>query len=177
MHCANTSGRTGVEGETMRFAHFLAVGVIVASAVSGCTVTAPQQSRSAATSAALGSVSAAAPATSRVLSGTFVSQGAPTRGKVSITEKSGRLVLTLQDFSTGAGDDLYINLNVGFMTRTSSGDNVVENPNTLQVVALKSSKGAQGYDLTHLLPGLPEVRSVTIYSNKLREAFGTANLG
>ncbi|WP_171814542.1 DM13 domain-containing protein [Arthrobacter dokdonensis] len=96
---------------------------------------------------------------------------------MSITEKLGSLVLTLKNFSTGLGEDLYIDLNPGFMTRTASGNNVVENPNTLQVAALKSHTGTQSYDLTYLLPNLPEVRSVTIYSNKLREALGTANLG
>lgn len=111
-----------------------------------------------------------------ILAGTFVSQAAPTRGEVRITEKPGSLVLTLTDFSTGSGDDLYINLNPGLMTSSAAGDNVVENPNTFQVVALKAIAGTQSYDLTYLLPELPQVRSVTIFSNKLREAFGTANL-
>nr|WP_281375482.1 DM13 domain-containing protein [Arthrobacter wenxiniae] len=153
----------------------MSVGIVVLSVASGCTAPATGQFSSPATTAA-GSESAATPATSRVLAGTFVSQGAPTRGEVRITESPGMLMLTLTGFSTGAGDDLYINFNPGLMTRNASGDDVVENPNTIQVVALRAHAGTQSYDLTQVLPGLPEVRSVTIYSNKLREAFGTANL-
>ncbi|WP_371131010.1 DM13 domain-containing protein [Arthrobacter sp. SDTb3-6] len=158
----------------MGFARLLAVGVIVVSAATGCATVAPTPPRPTPTAA--GSGPTATHTTSWTLSGTFVPQGAPTRGQVRITEKPGSLVLTLSDFSTGPGQDLYIDFNPGAMTRNAAGDNVVEDPNTFQVVALKDITGTQSYDLSYLIPVWPQIRSVTIFSSKSREAFGTANL-
>lgn len=160
----------------MKIARLLIGAAAVSLAVSGCTATAPAESRSSPTAAPPSSVAAATGTPSRILTGTFVSQAAPTNGEVTLAEKPGSLVLTLKDFSTGAGEDLYINLNPGAMTRNSAGDDVVENPNQFQVAPLASRTGTQNYDLTRMIDGLPEIHSVTIYSNKSREAFGTANL-
>ncbi len=160
----------------MKFARLLAVGAVVVSAVSGCTATGSVETGSEPTAALSTPTPISTPTPSRVLAGKFVSQAATTSGEVLITEEPGSLVLTLTDFSTGPGDDLYINLNPGFMTQDPEGNNVLNNPNTFQVAALKSRTGTQSYDLTHMLPGLSEVRSVTIYSSSSRQAFGTANL-
>ncbi len=111
-----------------------------------------------------------------MLAGTFVSQATTTSGQAVLTEKPDRIVLTLQDFSTGSGDELYINFNLGAMTKNAAGDNVVENPHQLQVAALRSLTGTQSYDLTPMIGYMPEVQSITIYSYKSLEAFGTANL-
>lgn len=162
---------------TMKLARLMAIGAIVASAVSGCTTastikTAPSPTVAASSS----STPTSSPQLSQVLTGTFVSQAATTSGEVVLTEKPESIVLTLNDFSTSPGDELYVNLNRGAMTKDAAGDNVVENPNQIQLAALKSLTGTQSYDLTPMIGYLGEIQSITIYSYKSLEAFGTANL-
>lgn len=163
--------------ETMKLARLLAAGAIVVTAVSGCTTAAPVEAApTSPTVAPPSSALTSAPQPSRVLTGTFVSQARTTRGEVVLTEEPERIVLTLTDFSTAPGGDLYIDLNPGAMTKDAAGDNVVENPSQIQLAALKSLTGTQSYDLTPMIGYLPEIQSITIYSYQSLEAFGTANL-
>lgn len=162
--------------ETMKIARLLAVGVIMVTAVSGCTPSAPVDAAPHPTAAISSSAPTPTPQLSRVLTGTFVSQARTTRGEVVITEKPDSIVLTLKDFSTAPGDDLYIDWNPGAMTKNAAGDNVVEDPTMTLIASLKSLTGTQSYDVPLMIRELREPHSITIYNYTTREAFGTANL-
>jgi len=162
--------------ETMKLARLLAVGAIVIAAVSGCTTAAPVAAAPRPTAALSSSAPTPTPQPSRVLTGTFVSQARTTRGEVVITEKPDSITLTLKDFSTAPGDDLYIDWNPGAMTKNAAGDNVVEDPTATIIASLKSLTGIQSYDVPLMIRELRKPQSITIYSYKSREAFGTANL-
>ncbi|MCU6481654.1 DM13 domain-containing protein [Arthrobacter sp. A2-55] len=160
---------------TMKRARPLAIGAILVLIATGCTNPAAETAPSPAV-ASSSPAPTPTPQASRVLAGTFVSQAVPTRGEVILTEKTDSITLTLQDFSTGPGDEVYIYFNLGRMTKDPAGDNVVEDPNQIQLTHLKSRTGTQNYDLTPRLGNLPKIQSITIYSYKSLEAFGTANL-
>lgn len=112
----------------------------------------------------------------RVLKGTFASQAVETSGEAVITRSAGSLVLELKDFSTTGGDDAYVTVNPGAMTRIASGDNVVNDPTRYLLEKLKAASGTQSYDLSYMIQSFPEVQSITIYNNTTREAYGSANL-
>lgn len=160
----------------MNFVRLLAVAVIIVSSVSGCSTAIPEPTASAPAATTHGPVPTDSPAAARMLSGTFVSQAATTRGEVVLTEKPDSATLTLKDFSTGPGEEMYVNLNRGAMTKNPAGAYVVEDPSQIQLAHLKSRTGTQSYDLTPMIAHLGEIQSVTIYSYKTLEAFGTANL-
>lgn len=93
-----------------------------------------------------------------------------------MTSTADHVVLTLENFSTGEGSDQYINLNPGTLTENAAGDIALDNPSQYQAAGLKARTGNQSYDLTPMRSVLSEIHSVTIYSNKSLQAFGTANL-
>ena len=160
----------------MKSVRLLASGIILVLAVSGCTSATPVEPAPTPREESAGSSPTSTAPRSRVLSGTFVSQAVPTSGEAVITLAPDSLVLELKEFSTSAGDDLYVTVNPGAMTRNAAGDNVVNDPTQFMLEKLRSTTGTQSYDLTYMIRSFPEVQSITIYNNSTREAFGTANL-
>lgn len=160
----------------MKTVRLLAAGIIIALAITGCTTAIPDETVQTPTlNSASSSPTSAAPL-SKVLSGTFVSQAVPTSGEVIITQTPDSLVLELKDFSTSPGEELYVTVNPGAMTKDAAGDNVVNDPTQYMLEKLRSTTGTQSYDLTYMIESFPEVRSVTIYNYSTREAFGSANV-
>ncbi|ALV44811.1 hypothetical protein MB46_04070 [Arthrobacter alpinus] len=160
----------------MKFIRLLAAGIIVTAAIAGCTAAETVETVQTPTVESGRSSPTPAAPLSKVLSGTFVSQAVPTSGEAIITQTPDSLVLELKDFSTSAADSLYVTVNPGAMTKNASGDNVINDPNRYMLEKLRSTTGTQSYDLTYMIQSFPEVRSITIYNDSTREAFGSANL-
>lgn len=161
----------------MKFVRLLAVGIIFTSSISGCkTATAPINTVQSPTVQPVSSSPIAPPPLSKTLFGTFVSQAVPTSGEAIITQTPDSLTLELKDFSTSAGDELYLTVSTGVMTKNAAGDNVVNEPTTYNLEKLKSITGNQSYDLSYMIDFFPKAQSITIYNSNTREAFGSANL-
>lgn len=126
---------------------------------------------------------ASSPATSasaywtEVFEGDFVSQAASTQGRAVLTVSPTKVELKLANFSTGAGNNLYVHLNPGKL-RPTAGEQGLSSAQTFVLAPLKARRGAQSYDLTPMWSGLPDVQSVTIYqyTSRVKRAYGTANL-
>jgi hypothetical protein len=86
--------------------------------------------------------------------------------------------LKLENFSTGAGGNLYVHLNPGKLGPNAAGEKGLSSTQTFVLAPLTARRGAQSYDLTAMWKDLPEIQSVTIYqySSRIRRAYGTANL-
>lgn len=164
----------------MKFVRLLAVGIIITSSISGCTTaTAPIKTAQSPTAESVSSSPIATAPLSKTLSGTFVSQAVATSGEAIITQTPDSLTLELKDFSTSSGDNvdnLHVTVSTGAMTKNAAGDNVVNEPIIYMLEKLKSITGTQSYDLSYMIESFPEARSITIYNNITREAFGSANL-
>lgn len=163
-------------GGILKIVRLLAAGMFCAVAITGCTTaTTDEMVQTPAVSTANAAPPSTAPR-SKVLSGTFVSQAVPTSGEVTITQTPDSLVLELKDFSTSAGEELFLIANPGIMTKNAAGDNVVSDPTQYVLEKLRSTTGTQSYDLSYMIEFFPEARSITIYNSTTREAFGSANL-
>ena len=151
--------------------------LLVMLALSACTnVDAPVSRPS--------TVATSSPATSapghwtEVFEGDFVSQAATTRGRAVLTVAPTKVELKLDNFSTGAGGNLYVHLNPGKLGPNAAGEKGLSSTQTFVLAPLKARRGEQSYDLTPMWKDLPEIQSVTIYqySSRVRRAYGTANL-
>ncbi|MFC7848667.1 DM13 domain-containing protein [Arthrobacter sp. NPDC057388] len=113
-----------------------------------------------------------------VFEGEFISQAATTQGRAVLNVTPTKVELNLENFSTGAGGNLYVHLNPGRLGSNTAGEKGLSSTQTYIVAPLKARRGDQSYDLTPVWKGLPEIRSVTIYqySSRTRRAYGTANL-
>jgi hypothetical protein len=113
-----------------------------------------------------------------VFEGEFISQAATTQGRAVLNVTPTKVELNLENFSTGAGGNLYVHLNPGRLGSNTAGEKGLSSTQTYVVAPLKARRGSQSYDLTPVWKGLPEIRSVTIYqySSRTRRAYGTANL-
>jgi hypothetical protein len=112
------------------------------------------------------------------VSGTFVSQGAPTEGTVSISQTSDKeFEIKLTDFSTGAGDDLRIWLSPGALEKDAGGHFSVAGERQYE---LPGKIDATQTDQVFVFPltSFPQetVRSFTVYDYANRTAFGSATL-
>lgn len=160
----------------MKIVRLLAAGVFFALAITGCTAaTSAEMVQTPAVSAANSAPPSTAPL-SKVLSGTFVSQAVPTSGEVTVTQTPDSLVVELEDFSTSAGEELFLTVSPGAMTKNADGYNVINEPTVYMLEKLRSTTGTQSYDLSYMIDFFPEAQSVTIYNTTTREAFGSANL-
>jgi hypothetical protein len=112
------------------------------------------------------------------LSGEFVSQGAETRGTVTIAQTSAtEFTITLTDFSTGEGADLRPWLSSGVLTKGPDGAFWVDSDSQLE---LPGNIDPSGPDQSFVFPLYAldslEPRSFTVYNYADRIAFGSASL-
>jgi hypothetical protein len=112
------------------------------------------------------------------VSGTFVSQGAPTAGTVSISQISDReFEIKLAGFSTGDGEDLRIWLSPGTLEKDAEGHTYVTGDRQHELPGkIDSGQGDQVFVFP--LPNFPkeDIRSFTVYDYANRIALGSAAL-
>jgi len=118
-----------------------------------------------------------------VTEGSFVSQGAATVGKATLTkDAAGRVILRFSGFATGEGDSLQLNFNQGPLIRDSSGyykvdDSDPEMSSVLVFGKPASSVTDQTFDVTDISFWLRSTQSITVYENTSRTAYGSVAIG
>jgi hypothetical protein len=114
------------------------------------------------------------------LSGSFVTQGAPTTGTVSVREEAdGRITFAFAGFSTEGSADLRIWLNLGPLAQDADGYYYADSSVQYEV---RGTVDATLRDQTFEVPAeaasfLPaDVQSLTVYDYANRTALGSADL-
>lgn len=102
------------------------------------------------------------------LSGSFEARAHSTEGRAAVVESNGTRLLTLTEFRTDAGPDLFVYVVPG----RTEGDSVAGG---VRVGALKGNIGNQQYDLPATLE-LGESATVVIWCRAFSVAFGAAVL-
>ncbi len=150
---------------------------ILALSLVGCTYSDPVLSREASRAAPLREPHRrGGPVT---LQGQFQSQGAPTTGTATIRVTDSGAVLQLEDFATGPGDILRLMLSPGIGGPGPGGELQLSSSTLIELGPLPLARSSsQRVDMdSRMWESMPKpVRSVVIYNNAEKTAYGTANL-
>ncbi|WP_139023236.1 DM13 domain-containing protein [Arthrobacter globiformis] len=111
------------------------------------------------------------------LEGKFQSQAAVTDGSAMIHVTNRGAVLQLKDFSTAPGEDLRLMLSPGTLSPNDEGDPAITSSELLDLGPIDDTASLRIHMDTKMWSSIRSpIRSVVIYNNAERTAYGTANL-